>query len=565
MAGLSDLSVRITSKTKSFERGVENSQDKLRGLLRASVQTSGALQLLGGRADEAGDEVSQLGNRATLSSMQLQGLAGAAFNSKVSFLGLSVATTGALVPALVTLSAALVPVVAALGGFITVAGAIAGVGLVGALGAAATRGEALKTQLQSLWMAIQEEFAPAFNLAYHVLSVWIDAFRDILPELLPAESLMQRIAGSFAYLGEVLISSLPAFVELATTLTSEFLPPFTVWLDDFLPRVPGLLDNLVRAFDRMLPKFMEAGRLLGRLAGPLLEFGWTALNVVGPALGRLTTALTDTLTWLNSLDRGVKQLVARVSLLMPVITGLIGVLGGLPGVLAVGAIVAFGEAWESNFANIRGITERFMTAVEGLLGDRLPRLLTEVRKTWQAWKPYVEPVINFLANALGTVVVGALDSVFSIATAVAQLLRGDFAGAFTTLEGLFVRTFTRIAEFINRFTNEALEGLVNSAIKFINTFGRALEDFMSYINQGDRFDFQAFEQVDIGTAPFSAGAARTQGRAGDTGMGRRAPPPEVSVTLEGELPEDSIRDVSVDVVRAEERRGRRNTGSNRPV
>ena len=212
--------------------------------------------------------------------------------------------------------------------------------------------------------------------------------------------------------------------------------------------------------------------------------------------------------FVNGMEGGLQELTIAGLSLAPVLFTIAGAIGGLsaPILVAVAAVAGLAAAYRTNFAGIRDIVDRFATQAQRILGDRIPALIDAVSAAWETWRPVIEPVVNFLANALGTVLVNALDSVLSIATAVFQFLSGDFSGAAKTIADLYVRNFTRITEFFNKFTNGALEGLVNDTISFINTLGKTLDEFLGFIGQGDKFDFKAFQQVDIGTTPFSAGS-----------------------------------------------------------
>lgn len=542
---------------------IEFASSAMEGLRTDAIGLTGSLFALQSAADEAESEIDSAGRSALTTSGMFSSLAFTTDGAALSFGTLSAVTLLSLVPALVTLSGALVPLVAAMGGFVTIAGAIAGVGAVGVIGAMATHTEELKQEFQTMLGVLKTEFAPVFDAAAGVFSVLINAFEDVISELVPSGEAISHIAGNFAQLGATVIQALPAFADLAVTLAREFLPPFVTFAQKVLPRVPGMLMRLVGVFRRVLPVLRGFGRFVADIWPDLLQFGFAALNVVAPALGRLGGLLQRGMELFNSLESSVKSTLLRLSLLAPVVTTLVGLLGG-PG---TAAIVGFAAAWKTNFGNIRDIVDRFMGAVQRVLGERLPPLISAVSAAWATWKPILEPVFNFIATWLGSALIQVLDFVMSTLTALAQLLSGDVSGAIETMGGLFVRMLRRTAEFINRFTNGALERLANDTINFINTLGKTLDEFLGMIGQGGKFDFKAFKKVDIGTTPMaesgeqgSAGAPAGQTPRSERGSGGGDRGPrriEVQVTSDDEKFDAEVRDIATDEqAKSSERFGR---------
>jgi len=129
-----ELDVRVTADTGSFERGIDSAERSLDSFSPQALETAGALQILQGRADEAGDELFDIAPRATTAAVGLEGVSLGATSASISFSGLATVTAVSLLPAIVALSTALVPVVAAFGGFVAVAGAIVGIGVGGQWG-----------------------------------------------------------------------------------------------------------------------------------------------------------------------------------------------------------------------------------------------------------------------------------------------------------------------------------------------------------------------------------------------------------------------------------------------
>jgi len=327
MATVDDLSVRVSASTADFTSGMNMAERALSGLRSDALQTAGVMQVLQGRIDEAGDEAQTAGMQAGASSAGFTSLAASAASTEVSFSSLSLVTATALIPSLLTLSTIVAPLTAALGGFITVAAAITGVGLVGFLGAAVTNSERLKTTFNQLAATIQTQFAPAFNIFAGVLDRLMQSLTAIIPQLVPAEKVVRKIATQFEALGQAIIGVLPAFTRLAVQLTQKFLPPFVEWAERVLPRIPGLLRSLIPVMQQVGASLQPFVRAFLDMLPAMTEFGITVLNVIVPALTRFTRLFDSAMRAVNGLDRETAALVTTVTILGPVIAGIATTLG----------------------------------------------------------------------------------------------------------------------------------------------------------------------------------------------------------------------------------------------
>lgn len=506
MAEFDELSVRVAAQTQDFNRGMDSAErslnafdraaleaaatadiagDNIEDLSREAIQTAGAMQVLGGRTDNAGDQLSQTAVQAGTASAGLNSVSTSANAASVSSLNLSSVLVASVAPALAVVAAAAVPVVAALGGLITVAGSILGIGLIGAIGAIATNAEQLKEELNTLLQTIGTEFSFAIEQATAVLSIWIGEIQDIIPELVPAEQTITEIASLFDQLGTAVIETLPAFVDLAVTLTREFLPGMIRLAQDVLPRVPGFLRNLVGVFRRLIPSFQRAGRLLVNLGPELLQFGFTALNVVGPALVRLTSGLTNALRVFNQLDANVQTLAARFATIAPVIAGIATLLGGpltLGLASVVGGLVAFRRAWQTNFANIRTVINGFRSEFQSILPA-----IEQSLSTFLAGVNVDSLVASFseFEQVAGTQLLEAFQALKPVFSDVEELLRtnqeeirifGEAAG--TALRGVIelASIFAQVIGFVfTETTVPAIRAGIDVLDVFLTRFANAIQ------------------------------------------------------------------------------------------
>lgn len=351
-----ELDVRVTADTGSFERGIDSAERSLSSFNPQALETAAALQVLQGRADEAGDELFDIAPRATTAAVGLEGVSIGATSASISFSGLAAVTVASLLPAIVALSAALVPVVAAFGGFIAVAGSILGLGVAGAIGAISTNTQQLKTSAMAVAETFRDVFAPVINAATVTLSNLLNQLEQVAPELALTTDEATEIGNLFTELGSAIIDLLPALVDLGVSLTQQFLPPFIDFVERVGPRIPGIIQNLVRVFSRLVPTLRGIGRFISRFGPEFLEFGFVVLNVLTPAIAGFGNAIGRTLRFVTNLDQSLQGLIAGVSLVAPVVLGLATLLGG-PVTAAIvgvtGAVVVLERIWSQNILNIQ--------------------------------------------------------------------------------------------------------------------------------------------------------------------------------------------------------------------
>jgi phage-related protein len=349
------LHAEVTADSADYVSSVEAAVQSAERLGDQATETAAAMHLLQGRTEKAGNEALTAGAKAGASSSGFSSLAASAASTQVSFNTLSVATTATLIPALAALSTVLAPLLAAMGGFVTVAGSIVGVGLVGFLGAVATNGDRLKSTFQELTSTIRNQFAPVFDVFAGVLDRLMQRLMAIIPQLVPAQKVVKQVAGQFEQLGQAIIGVLPAFTELAVQLAQRFLPPFVEWTQQILPKIPGLLQ-------RLIPIMQQVGATLQPLAAAFLdmapvmtEFGMRVLNIIVPALTTSARWFNRAMEAVNGLRKQVAGVVTSLTLAAPVIAKAGLALAGLsnPATAAALAVGALGTAFATNFGGIR--------------------------------------------------------------------------------------------------------------------------------------------------------------------------------------------------------------------
>ena len=555
-----ELSVQVSAQTADFQAGMEAAESGLSDVERTAATAAGALQLLQGRADEAGDEMRDVGRDSTIASLGLGNAASSALGAEISFGSLSVVTAVSLIPALIALSSALAPVVASLGGLAAIGASIGLVGLLPAIGAIATNTEQLKSEFTDLLDVVRSEFAPVFDRATAVLGALISEFADIVPALVPTADEIDRLGDLFFGLGQDIINALPALTELAVELTSEFLPALVSMTDTFTGNLPGAIENFVSIFERMIPFFVALGAELGRLLPEITRFGFTVLRVVSPALGALSRGLTNVLAFVNDLDGGVSSLVARWSILAPILAAIATTLGG-PVALALGAVVAavigLRKAFQTNFASIRdyftglwnevqdtipAIQRAFSAFIAGVDFDEL------ISKGRELARVYGNQLMNVLEDLRP--VFDRLQTFFNDNQEEFEILGNvinRIAGAFLDLAAIMVQAigpaFENVIVPALMLTIDAVDAALGRVTDLITAFGQIEEgNYQAALETVTRVDVE------------EAGQRFAEIRSGD----RPPVPTNINVTVEGDT--DVVRDVTAEEIQNQKRETVRNTG-----
>jgi phage-related protein len=475
MTTVSALAVRVSSSVAQFTSGMsraESSTDDL-GL---------SLRRLGMIANDTEGELDSAGRSALTTAGMFSALSFSSDGAAVSVGTLSGALTLSLIPALLTVSTVLAPLIGALGGFVAIAGAVAGVGIAGTLGAVATETGRLRARFTGLLDIIKDEFAPVFGVAADVISQLLLRLGAIIPRLVPTQDVVEQIGDSFLALGSAIIESLPAFADLATELATEFLPPFVAFTEDVLPRVPGMIRGLVDVFRDLLPMFRDAGRAVWAILPDLTEFGMTVLSVVAPALGTLTSLLHDGLVAFNSLDAGMQSALVKATLLAPVLAGLSGPLG--IAALAVGGLAA---AWGSNFADIRTTTSSGVSTIRTTIASGLAKIrenLGPLREEIAAFGRAFETATAIGIDALVGLVDFLVGAFLGTINLTLDFLAGDWGGAWRTISEGTKDTLNGLLSFANKWGDEFIQNVVAGLGKSVSGLSPAARNTLAAMLPG---------------------------------------------------------------------------------
>lgn len=518
---------RVERSAASAGGGLNYAGEQLDDTRNSSLSLSAALTLLSGRADEAGDNIMQAGRRAAMTSGLFTALTASSDGLSLSVGTLSTVMTASLLPAIAVLSTALAPLVAALGGFAAIAGSIVGIGLAGALGAAATHTQQLKSTWTTMTSMLRQEFAPALKLAATVLDSLMVSFMGIIPALAPAKGELVELASLFEQVGRAVITSLPAFVDLGFVLAREFLPPLVEMTRAVLPRLPGIVRELVASFREVRPVLMPLVGALVEMAPVLLEFGTNVLKLVVPALTALADVGTGVMRFVNRLGRTARDAVTGLAVLAPAIYPVargfqmlfsaVGSGGALTTLRAIGmrlaalagpigiVVSAIGLLATAISTNFGGAATSLQNAVSRI-GSHLRGLQPVLRGFAQFWRTLVAPAIHTVASVisetlspavavletvfgavfdgiLGTVT-GTIKSIVAVMRAGARLFAGDWQGALRILATSFKSTLVGILQYVFKWQNRLVEVITQAVTSAVNGVSGALNNLPG-IQMGD--------------------------------------------------------------------------------
>ena len=194
-----------------------------------------------------------------------------------------------------------------------------------------------------------------------------------------------------------------------------------------------------------------------------------------PIITEIVTAISNLLTWFNSLDPKMQSLIATIILLTAAIGPATSAIQGMqtaimfvsanPIVLAVAAAVAalailivYGDEVQDMLENLdeflQGVFAKDWTEVFGpILGTALNTFFANVRNTWNMIKTALNGVIDFIRG----------------------VFTGDWDRAWNGVLQIFQAIFAYIGNIAKRPLN-AIIGMVNGAISGINTLIRGINN-----------------------------------------------------------------------------------------
>lgn len=248
------------------------------------------------------------------------------------------------------------------------------------------------------------------------------------------------------------MTQLQGAIELVKIEFGEAFAPIVLSTAKLIQRtfVPAALlagdvvGSITAAFDSLHPVLSEV--VLGSIGLVAVLGGMTA------AFAPLIAAVSVTIATLSPLFAAGGLLSGASATLGMLAIGLTGLLGPIS--LVVGALVAFGAAYSTNFLGIRDITNQVFGEVFQTLQFFVKLALWPViegiqlmREHWGSVMAVLRPVGTFLDLTLGTILRNLGDYI----TSIARLLRGDFSGAWDSIRAIIQRNISAAGEIVRGF------------------------------------------------------------------------------------------------------------------
>jgi hypothetical protein len=259
-------------------------------------------------------------------------------------------------------------------------------------------------------------------------------------------------------------------VDLGVSLTQQFLPPFIDFVERVGPRIPGIIQNLVRVFSRLVPTLRGIGRFIARFGPEFLEFGFVVLNVLTPAIAGFGNAIGRTLRFVTDLDRSIQGLIAGVSLVAPVVLGLATLLGG-PITAAIvgitGAVVVLGQVWNRNILGIQQRVQSIKAEIVDWAQTVFNVFSTQLQPVFADLQQLVrdnQEEFNIIADAVQALIEGLFQLSSFLVRNVVPILGTVFVPILRGVIDVLDIALTKIAQFIE------LTGAIQSG-----NFGEALD------------------------------------------------------------------------------------------
>lgn len=356
----------------------------------------------------------------------------------------------------------------------------------------------LRDQLVPIIAGFGEKFAPLIEDA-------LGGIPGLVENILGAVGGLDTFAATLRRLGERAAGALPDLAVALVGIAEEALPVFLDFVDVLAEQGPAAFSDLLDAGREVAPTLLDLADAVAAFGPELLEVGASILETAGPALVDFLEVIDDGLERFASLDTQTQGIIGTIAALTPIVLGvtntlsaLIGALGGTTAIIGalqsaltvlsgpvgiiIALVVALGAAFATNFADIRTTTLRVVSQLVNIfnntLGPSLRQLLAATveflqgaRDGFQLLRPVIEPAVAFLADALGSALVSAVDLAATTIAFFIELLLGDFSEA-TTLATNFIRRFAaRSTRFVERW------GIIDEVTNKISSIIGSIAEF----------------------------------------------------------------------------------------
>lgn len=396
---------------------------------------------LANETEEAGDKMSTTAAQAGVLSGAYSRVSASAGGLTVSTGALSTAMTASLIPAVATLSTALLPLVGIMGavaaGAVSLAGAFGGFLAVGAV----THMEELKTAFQEVKPAIKEAIQPLGDAFGPLLVDAVRALPELTRAIVEAIGPVDEFKQAMVELGQQAMRVIPQIVGGMFDLATIALPVLMDFVDFLVNEVGPAIGTVIETTRRFAPAFRTLGSAIGDILPDLYELGETVLSLVIPAMTNVINVVGDVVSWVNSLDNQLHRLAVAAAITAPAIFSVAGSIGALLGPvgIAAGAVAAFAAAYRSNFMGVRDVTQDVVGQVVDYVmqfKDDVIRLKNQAGQAFRSLagtlRSTIRPLVGPL-KSLGDNVRGLVEDFLAFGSEVASGVSGPLGRIVSTI------------------------------------------------------------------------------------------------------------------------------------
>lgn len=462
-------------------------------LSRAAQSLSGSFQVLQGRAEEAGDEISGAGRDAGRASGMFAALTASTDGLAVSFGTLSTVATLSLIPSLLTLSTVLAPIAVSLGAAGAGAGAlVAALGGLAAVGAI-THMQELKDALQDVRPQIEQIIQPLGEAFGPILVDAVRALPELTQAIVDSVGPLEDFQNFMRQLGSLGMEVIPMLTGAIFDLARAALPALINVIEYLQATGPAAVDAMRSSVNQLAPAFQSMIPPLEDLLPSLLKFGTEVLELVIPAINSLIRAIDRAMEFVLSLDEGLQDLAIAATISAPAILKVgsaLMTLGG-PLTLIAGLVAGLYAAYRTNFLGIRDIVNDALGPVVDMLTDvagTIEDTVGDIEDALTDWMATSEAASGNIKRAFMDFVGPVLPALRELKRSLVTLgleVRGlamDVMAAFRPLAQAISSTINPTKEDVQTFAivaTQAVDGLVTIFQKLAQTVRWAVNNFLS--------------------------------------------------------------------------------------
>lgn len=286
-------------------------------------------------------------------------------------------------------------------------------------------------------------------------------------------------------------------VEQAMEDTADSAGDSAEQLEGFSQKFAGAMTAAVAALAigaaGLLSQVPVLGEAFAGLGAVVDAIAFQMDGVLRPAMSTVTTTLFEIANAIFEADGSMGQLVGRLGTVASGAGLLVGALlalgvtitGPIAAAIAIasGLVVGLWTAWQTNFANIRGVVESTMDRISGrfqtfvdVAGPIINDFITWASEMWDEHGAFIERIINQAFNVIAAVVETVIDTILTVIQVGLQVLSGDWEGAWESITNFFGRMISLWGPIIEEGVSIIWEIITGLGEALVNWAGSLAED-----------------------------------------------------------------------------------------